>query len=43
MVDFRGPIPILKLNHMFRDVYGVFIVTNDVEPLLAMRREMEVG
>lgn len=42
-ISEKGPIPILKLNHMFRDVYGVFIVTNDVEPLLAMRREMEVG
>lgn len=33
----------IKLNHIFRDVYGVFIVTNDTEPALAMRREMEIG
>jgi len=40
--DFRGPIPIIKLNNVFREVYGVFFVTNDIDPLLPMRREMEV-
>lgn len=42
-ISEKGPIPILKLNLVFRDVYGVFIVTNDAEPALPMRREMEIG
>jgi len=42
-ISDKGPIPIMKLNNVFRDVYGVFVVTNDVDPLLPMRREMEVG
>ncbi|XP_063677113.1 nmrA-like family domain-containing protein 1 isoform X1 [Bolinopsis microptera] len=42
-ISEKGPIPIIKLNNVFRDVYGVFFVTNDIDPLLPMRREMEVG
>lgn len=39
----KSTISVTKLRHIFREAYGAFIVTNDADPPLAMRREMEVG